>query len=88
MLVINLCADVLLLKMPATGCLRRGTGGDRDPRRWGKRETIPNAALSPPERLLVGSDERHFNVPLIVRGKDKLQALVYDILPSTTAVLI
>ena len=22
---------------------RRGTGGDRDPRRWGKRETIPNA---------------------------------------------
>ena len=34
----------------------------------------------------MGSDERHFNVPLIVRGKDKLQALVYDILPSTTAV--
>ena len=23
-------------------CLRRGAGGDRDPRRWGKRETIPN----------------------------------------------
>ena len=25
------------------------TGGDRDPRRWGERETVPNAALSPPE---------------------------------------
>ena len=30
-------------------CLRRGTGGDRDPRRWGKRETIPYTTLSPPE---------------------------------------
>ena len=26
-----------------------GTGGDRDPRRWGKRETVPNITLSPPE---------------------------------------
>ena len=30
-------------------CLRRGPGGDRDPRKWGRRETIPNATLSPPE---------------------------------------
>ena len=29
----------------------RGTGGDRDPRSWGKRETIPNPTLSPPEVL-------------------------------------
>ena len=33
-------------------CLQRGPGGDRDPKRWGKREVIPNATLSPPERLL------------------------------------
>ena len=30
-------------------CLGRRTGGDRDPRRLGKRETVPNATLSPPE---------------------------------------
>ena len=36
----------------APSCRRRGSGGDRDPRRWGKRETIPNATLSPPEWLL------------------------------------
>ena len=30
----------------------RSTGGDRDPRRWGKRETILNATQSPPERYL------------------------------------
>ena len=33
-------------------CLETGTGGDRDPRRWGKRETIPIATLAPPEWLL------------------------------------
>ena len=42
-------------------CLRRGPGGDRDPRRWGKREAIPkavyiipvpNASLASPECLL------------------------------------
>ena len=27
----------------------RGTDGDRDPRRQGKRDTVPNAKLSPPE---------------------------------------
>ena len=36
---------------------------DRDPRGWGKRETMPNSTLPP-----------------------KLEALVYDILPSVTAV--
>ena len=29
--------------------LRRGSVGDRDPRRWGKRESVPNATLSPPQ---------------------------------------
>ena len=24
-----------------SSCLSRGTGGDRDPRRWEKRETVP-----------------------------------------------
>ena len=32
-------------------CLQRGTGRDRDPSRWGRRETIPNTALSPPEPI-------------------------------------
>ena len=27
----------------------RGTGGDRDPRRWENRKTIPNATLASPE---------------------------------------
>ena len=30
-------------------CLRRGTGGDRNNRRWGKRETVLTATLSPLE---------------------------------------
>ena len=37
-------------------CLGRGTGGDRDPRRWGRRETVPNVTLSPPGWLLMHSD--------------------------------
>ena len=32
-------------------CLRRGTDGDRDPGRWGKRGAVPTASLSPPELL-------------------------------------
>ena len=30
---------------------RLGTDGDRDPRRWGKRETIPTATLWPAQRF-------------------------------------
>ena len=30
-------------------CLRRGSGGLRDSRRWGKRETLRIATLSPPQ---------------------------------------
>ena len=30
-------------------CFRRGTGRDRDPRRWSKRGTISDAILSPQE---------------------------------------
>ena len=33
----------------------RSTGGDRDPWSWGKRETVPNATLSPPE-VLAGTE--------------------------------
>ena len=39
------------------------------PRRWRKREVIPNAKASPPEWLLsikMGSNESHFSVSLIV----------------------
>ena len=39
-------------------CLRRGPGGDWDRRRWGKRETIPNATLSPPKWLLHWDGQR------------------------------
>ena len=46
---------------------QKGTGGDQDPRRWGR----GNDTVSPPELFLleVGSSESHFNVSLIVRGK-------------------
>ena len=45
---------------------------DRDPRRWGKRETIPNTRQSLPEHhIKMGSDNNHFNVLLTVRGKVK-----------------
>jgi len=52
-------------------CLRRDTGVDRNPRRCGKKETIPNVTPSPLEWFCVkmGSDESHFNVPITVRGK-------------------
>ena len=33
-------------------CLQGGTGRHQDPRRWGKRKTVPNTTLSPPEWLL------------------------------------
>ena len=39
-------------------CLRRGTGGDRDPRRRGKRETLPIATLSPLEWFLHSDVQR------------------------------
>ena len=44
---------------------------ERDLRRWGKRETIPNAALSPPEWfcIKIGSGASHFNVSFIVGVK-------------------
>jgi len=47
----------------------RGTGRDQGPRSLGKRETIPNATLSSPECLKMGSNKSHFNVSLIVRDK-------------------
>ena len=43
-------------------CLWRGSGEVRDLKRWGKREIIPNTALSPPDFCVtMGSDESHFN---------------------------
>ena len=35
------------LNCSTPSCFRRGTGRDRDPRMQGKKETIPNATLSP-----------------------------------------
>ena len=45
--------------------------GDRDPRRWGKRETIPNATLSHhnDSGIKMGSDESHFNVSTFTNCK-------------------
>ena len=62
------------LRSLALNCiLRRGAGGDRDPRRWGLEGTaFPNAILSPPEnvsRIMVGSHVSHFNVSFRVSGK-------------------
>ena len=43
-------AHALVLNLLNAHFLRRRTGGDRDPRKMGKRVTVPNAALkSPPE---------------------------------------
>ena len=48
-----------------------GGGGCKGVWRWGEREIIPIATLSPPECSCVkmGSDESCFNVSLIVRDK-------------------
>ena len=45
-----------------SNCIQRGSGGNRDPRRWGKEETVPSATLSLPDCLLcqVVSDESCF----------------------------
>ena len=50
---------------------RRDTGGDPDPRRWGKRETVLYLMLLCHHHsdvyVTMGGDESHFNVALIVR---------------------
>ena len=40
------------------------SGGDRDPRRWGKRVTMHNSTVPPAEWFCIkmGSDESRFNV--------------------------
>ena len=43
------CTLVVGYTCLTSSCLRRASGGDRDLRMWRKRETIPNATLSPPE---------------------------------------
>ena len=55
--------------------LRRGTGGDRNPGREGKIETIPNTYCHHQNYVCIkmGSNRSHFNVSLIVRGKVKRQ---------------
>ena len=56
-------------------CFRRGTGGDRDPRRWGKKKTITMGYLSLHCHhqnefcIKMGSDGSRFNVSLTVMGK-------------------
>ena len=52
-------------------CLRRRTGEYQDPGRWGKREAMPIASLSPAEWFCIqmGSDESHFNVLFSVKCK-------------------
>ena len=41
--------DWLVKRVLTPSCLRRSTGEDQTPRRWGKMETISNATLSSPE---------------------------------------
>ena len=43
------CSSCCSLPCLTLGCLWSGTCGDWDPRRWGKRETVPDTMLSPPE---------------------------------------
>ena len=42
-------SNIMAVKGLTPSCLRRGTAGDRDPRRWGKRETLPNVTPLPAE---------------------------------------
>ena len=46
------------LNLMTPSCLRRGTGVDRDPRRWGKRETIPIATFLHSHRRFIWSLRR------------------------------
>ena len=66
--------------------LRRGTGRDWHPRRSGEGKLLYLKLHSHLQNCLclkmMGGDGSHWNVSLIVRGKVKLQALVYDMLPS------
>lgn len=53
-------------------CLWKGTGGDQNPKRWEKRETIPNSVHCHHLNGLcikMGSSESHFNISLIVEDK-------------------
>ena len=52
--IAKVCEKFMNLKMifcmnPLLSYRQRGTGGERGPKRWGKRETGPNTTLSPPE---------------------------------------
>ena len=59
-------------------CLRRRTGGNRDPQEIRKGKGGKGRELEPTPQCYhhcdacfeMGSDESHFNVSLIVRGKD------------------
>ena len=50
--VVVVVVVVVVRQCLTPSCLQRATGGDRDPKGWGKREVMPNATLSAPERLL------------------------------------
>ena len=62
------------------GCLWKGTGGEQNPKRWEKRETIPNSVHCHHLNGLcikMGSRESHFNVSLIVRVIIKVTIKVF-----------
>ena len=52
-------------------CLRRGTGGDRDPRKWESRRLYLSLHCHHQNDscIQMGSDVSHFNVSLTVRNK-------------------
>ena len=57
-------------------CFQRGTGVDRDPRRWGKGETAYRYTQCHHHNdscIKMGTDESHFNAALIVRVKVTIQ---------------
>ena len=56
------------------GCFQRGTGGDRDPRRWGKGETAYRYTHCHHQNdscIKMGTDKSYFHAALIVRVKVK-----------------
>ena len=54
-----------------SSCLRRGTGGDRNPRRQGEEEICPTLRCHHwnDSCVKMGCDESDFNVSFIARGK-------------------
>ena len=62
-------------------CLRRGSGGDRDPRRWEKKEAVPNLHCHHQNDscIKMGSGVSPFNISLSVVGQSHKIMSVYKL---------